>query len=115
LGETQTTLDVLAALASDAPSSRSIGIACVQFAKRKDYVQFLLPLLDDDRNGARFDLSHGPALYLKVRDIAAHAIARILEIDRGSFMNIHASSYTTEELEKLRALATAKLATLGDR
>jgi hypothetical protein len=113
LHDSEATAEVLACLSADGVASRTLGIGCVQYAERKDYVPFLLPLLDDAREAARFgpvaDFPASEQFHCKLRDLAANAISGLLAIDQKRFKTIRSRIFNDDELAKLKTLAEEAL------
>jgi hypothetical protein len=107
LQESEAIAQVLLALTSDDPTTRSMGIGCVLYARRPNYVTFVLPLLNDARDGAIIPIAADPQSgeqpMRKVRDLAANTIIDLLGFDAATFAR--KLLYSDDELARLRILA----------
>jgi hypothetical protein len=86
----------------------------VQYAKRKDCLPDLLPLLEDSREGPQIDPASGVRRYVRVQDLAAYTIAELLNFDRSECKMTGNPRHEQMDLDKLRMLAVNALMTAKD-
>lgn len=121
LGERRAEVSVEDSFVEDNPTSRSIAIGCVLYSEREEYLPFLIPLLNDTRTGAVVGPQSRPRSAtkwqpptLRVQDMAALTILRLLGLDRSMFSIDSENRLDGQEFEKIRQLATARVNTASD-
>ncbi|HQP98801.1 MAG TPA: hypothetical protein PLY86_10125, partial [bacterium] len=102
LGEESGEKSVLAALEGDDIRSRVFAIEAIEYASRKDLLKRFLPLLEDKRDAMPgLESSPGGTNYLKVRDLATNAIARMTGAEF-SFKIQNLFSYTDAQINEVK-------------
>ncbi|MFH1742630.1 MAG: HEAT repeat domain-containing protein, partial [bacterium] len=103
LGDPEATTEILSALKDEDVRTRIFGMDAVKYSGRREFVEDLLPLLNDKRKASLASTSLGDSPYLKVRDYAVKAIVSLSDISV-PFEVAKLTKFTDEQIEQLTEL-----------